>query len=158
MDTLKYIRHETNAWLEITTLLIPDKNDSDEEIQSMSAWILDHLGDRVPLHFTAFHPDWKMTDTPRTPGSTLLRARDIARKEGIRYVYVGNIHDEKASSTYCPGCSHLLIARDWHRILEWNLDYRGACLRCGTTLDGVLQGPPGVSTGRPYRINIEAPI
>ena len=119
---------------------------------------MDNLGDRIPLHFTAFHPDWKMSDIPRTPRSTLLRAREIARNLGIKYVYVGNVHDERASSTYCAGCQCLLIARDWHRILEWKLDYQGACLRCGTRLDGAIDGPPGVSTGRPYRIDIEATV
>ncbi len=156
LDTLKFIHHQTNAWLEITTLLIPGKNDSNQEIDAMCGWILENLGDKVPLHFTAFHPDWKMSDTPRTPKSTLLRARAIARSCGIRYTYVGNVHDEKGSSTYCPNCNGIVIARDWHRILEWNLDYQGACLGCGVPLDGKFDGPPGISTGRPYRINLEA--
>ena len=154
LDTLKYIRHHTDSWLEITTLLIPGKNDGDEEITSMCRWLASELGLTVPLHFTAFHPDWKMTDIPRTPASTLLRARKIAIEQGHRYVYVGNVHHERGSSTWCPGCGRCVIARDWHRILDWGLDYGGACLRCGYRIDGVIEGPPGISPGRPVRLQL----
>ena len=154
LDTLKYIYHQTDAWLEITTLLIPGKNDSDDEITQLVAWIKQNLGDRVPLHFTAFHPDWKMSDLPRTPEATLLQARKIAGRHGLKYVYVGNVHNERASSTYCPTCKRLLIARDWHRITEWNLDFHGQCLHCESKVDGVFEGPPGINQGGARRITI----
>lgn len=154
LDALKYIHEHTNVWLEITTLIIPGKNDSEEEIGDMVHWIKQNLGTRVPLHFTAFHPDWKMNDVSRTPGTTLLRARDIALGQGLKYVYVGNIHDEVASSTYCANCNERVIGRDWHRILDWKLGYSGNCLNCGVRLDGVIEGPPGISTGRPMRVQM----
>ena len=154
LETLQHIKHNTDCWLEITTLLIPGKNDSDTEITKMVAWINKHLGTDVPLHFTAFHPDWKMTDLARTPESTLLNARKIAIRHGLKYVYVGNVHNEKASSTYCSQCHSLLIARDWHQILEWNLDFQGRCLQCNSTLPAKIHGPPGISPGRPLRIKM----
>jgi len=154
LQTLKYIHDQTDAWLEITTLLIPGNNDSDKEIEEMTAWIKKNLGTRVPIHFTAFHPDWKMNDISRTPAATLLRARDIALRQGLHYVYVGNIHNETASSTYCANCGELLIARDWHRILDWRIDFNGHCLNCGAQLDGVIDGPPGISAGPPRRVKM----
>src|SRR5262245_41193571 len=104
LDTLEYIHHETNTWLEVTTLLIPDANDSDDEIDSMTRWIAERLGREVPLHFTAFHPDWKMTDRPPTPPRTLTRAREIALRNGLRYVYTGNVHDRSGGTTRCTSC------------------------------------------------------
>ncbi len=154
LDTLKFIHEQTSAWLEITTLLIPGKNDSDDEISEMVNWIATNLGTRVPLHFTAFHPDWKMTDLPRTPHQSLINARRIAAKRGLKYVYLGNVHDERASSTYCPQCGTLVIARDWHSILDWNLDFTGKCLQCKTPIDGKFSGPPGISSGRPIRVRM----
>src|SRR4051812_13273543 len=115
LDTLAYLKHETDVWFEITTLLIPGLNDSAAEIEAMSAWIVRELGTDVPLHFTAFHPDYKMTDVAPTPPATLRRARDIALAAGIRFVYTGNIHDTDGGTTHCPGCAHALIVRDWHR-------------------------------------------
>ena len=109
LDTLRYLRHETDVWFEITTLLIPGHNDSDAEIEAECAWILDNLGPDVPLHFTAFHPDYKMTDVPPTPPATLTRAREIALRHGLRYVYTGNVHDTEGGSTFCPGCGR----RSW---------------------------------------------
>ncbi len=147
LDTLKYLKHETNVWFEITTLLIPDENDSEAEIEEMTQWIVENLGPDVPIHFTAFHPDWKMQNKSRTPPATLLRARSIALKNGIRYAYTGNIHDKATQSTYCHNCGKLLIGRDWHLLSDWNVDFsgnhRGDCAVCGTPLDGVFEEKPG---------------
>jgi pyruvate formate lyase activating enzyme len=143
LETLKYLHDETGVWFELTTLLIPGENDSDEELHAMSRWIVDNLGVEVPLHFTAFHPDWKMRDTPPTPPETLHRSRDIARKAGMRYVYVGNVHDKAASSTYCHACQALLIGRDWYQLSDWNLDENGHCRHCGTACAGVFRATPG---------------
>lgn len=143
LDTLKYIRHETKTWLEVTTLLIPGHNDSNEEIERLAAWFAAELGVDVPLHFSAFHPDYKMLDVPPTPPSTLRRARDIAKKAGLRYVYVGNVHDREAESTTCHACGHLLVERDWYELGRWGLGADGKCEKCGTAPAGVFDGPPG---------------
>jgi pyruvate formate lyase activating enzyme len=143
LDTLEYLRHETDVSLEITTLLIPGHNDGDAELEAMSAWIAEHLGDDVPLHFTAFHPDFKMLDVPRTPPATLTRAREIARRHGLRYVYTGNVHDTGGSSTYCPGCGRRVIERDWYVLREYRLTDDGSCRHCGTRIAGRFDGPPG---------------
>jgi pyruvate formate lyase activating enzyme len=136
LDTLEYLVNDTQVWTEITTLLIPGKNDSDEEIGAECRWIREHLGRDVPLHFTAFHPDWKMTDIGPTPPATLTRARRIARGEGLRYVYTGNVHDEAGGSTHCPGCGAVMIARDWYDIRAYRLTDEGRCSGCGTALAG----------------------
>ena len=136
LDTLTYIKRETDVWLEITTLLIPGKNDSNEELTAQCRWIMAELGPDVPLHFTAFHPDYKMRDIHATPPDTLFRARDIALKAGLHYVYTGNVHDERGGSTYCPGCSNALIVRDWYRIDEYRVSADGKCPDCGTALAG----------------------
>jgi pyruvate formate lyase activating enzyme len=136
LDTLVYLKHETNVWFEITTLLIPGKNDSDAEIEAMSGWIVRELGPDVPLHFTAFHPDYKMMDIARTPPATLTRARDIALRAGVRYVYTGNVHDRTGGTTFCPGCRKPLVVRDWHEILDYDLTPGGDCRHCGTRLPG----------------------
>ncbi|MCK6370788.1 MAG: AmmeMemoRadiSam system radical SAM enzyme, partial [Gammaproteobacteria bacterium] len=143
LDTLRYIRNETDTWLEITTLLIPGANDSDEELQALSGWIAAELGPDVPLHFSAFHPDWKMADTPATPAATLSRARRIARASGLQHVYTGNVHDSDGGSSYCTGCGERVIERDWYQIGRYRLDDRGRCLECGTALPGVFDGPAG---------------
>jgi pyruvate formate lyase activating enzyme len=143
LDTLIYLKHETDVWFEITTLLIPGKNDSDEEILAESKWIAKELGDDVPLHFTAFHPDYKMTDLPPTPASTLIRARQIAQGEGLQYVYTGNVHDAEGGTTYCPNCRAPLIVRDWYAIRAYRLDAKGACPDCGTYVAGRYDGPVG---------------
>jgi pyruvate formate lyase activating enzyme len=143
LDTLVYLKRETRVWLEITTLLIPGANDSDAEIDAMSAWIMDELGPDVPLHFTAFHPDYKMLDTPATPPATLRRARGIALRRGLHYVYTGNVHDSTGGSTWCHGCGALLIERDWYRLGRWGLDAEGRCRHCGTPLPGMLEALPG---------------
>jgi pyruvate formate lyase activating enzyme len=136
LDTLVYLEHETEVWFEITTLLIPGKNDSDGEIDDECRWIAKELGTDVPLHFTAFHPDWKMTDVPPTPASTLTRARKIALRHGLRYVYTGNVHDTEGGSTYCPHCGNSVIARDWYRILDYRLTEEGRCKDCGGVIPG----------------------
>ncbi len=136
LDTLRYIKHETDTWLEITTLLIPGKNDSTEEITAMSKWIAEELGPDVPLHFSAFHPDYKMTDILATPLTTLERARAIALSAGLHHVYTGNVHDTSGGSTYCPSCKALLIARDWYEIGDYRLTESGLCPDCGVQIVG----------------------
>jgi pyruvate formate lyase activating enzyme len=143
LETLEYLHHDTGVWFEITTLLIPGENDSDAEIDAMTRWIMDRLGPDVPLHFTAFHPDWKMRDKERTPIATLTRARSIAMKNGLRYVYTGNVHDTAGSSTYCHGCGTRVIERDWYALGEWRLDAQGACRECHTRIPGVFSHAPG---------------
>ena len=143
LDTLVYLKHETNVWFELTTLLIPGKNDSDKEIQQMTQWVVENLGPDVPVHFTAFHPDWKMQDLPPTPASTLTRARKIAVENGVHYAYTGNVHDEDGESTYCHQCGNKLISRDWYVLGEWNLDDQGCCNQCGSKLAGVIESCPG---------------
>jgi pyruvate formate lyase activating enzyme len=143
LDTLVYIKHETEVWLETTTLLIPGQNDSRQEIDAMTKWVVKELGPDVPMHFSAFHPDWKMLDVPPTPHSTLVRARDIALGNGVRYAYVGNVHDFAAESTYCHSCGERLIGRDWYVLSEWRLTNDGHCRKCGTECSGVFDGPPG---------------
>ena len=136
LDTLVYLKHETDVWFEITTLLIPGKNDSSEEIEAESKWIMKELGPDVPLHFTAFHPDYKMNDTPATPASTLRRAREIALAEGLHYVYTGNVHDAEGGTTYCPRCRAPLIVRDWYRIDAYHVTPEGKCPGCHATVAG----------------------
>jgi len=143
LETLEYLKHETSVWFEITTLLIPGANDSDAELHAESQWILEHLGPDVPLHFTAFHPDWKMLDKPPTPPKTLTRAREIALEHGLRYVYTGNVHDVKGGTTYCHVCRAPLIERDWYLLKGWDLTGDGKCEECGTPCAGVFEGPPG---------------
>ncbi len=154
LDTLKYIRHETDTWLEITTLLIPGENDGEKELNELAAWVYGELGADVPLHFSAFHPDYKMRDKPRTPPETLLRAHKIARAHGLNYVYVGNVHHKAASSTYCAGCGEMLIGRDWYVLSRWHLDHYGHCLSCGHQLAGRFEGPAGVWGARRQRVRL----
>jgi pyruvate formate lyase activating enzyme len=143
LETLEYLKHETNVWFEITNLLIPDENDSDRELEEMTQWVVEHLGPDVPMHFTAFHPDWKMLDKPRTPAATLSRARRIAIKNDIRYAYTGNVHDEAGASTYCHGCGAPLIGRDWYVRTAWNLTHDGRCPDCGTPCAGIFEDHAG---------------
>jgi pyruvate formate lyase activating enzyme len=136
LDTLVYLAQETEVWTEITTLLIPGKNDSDEEIEAECKWIVQNLGRDVPLHFSAFHPDWKMRDVPATPAATLRRARETALRAGLRYVYTGNVHDEAGGTTHCPACAEAVIVRDWYEIRAYHLTDEGACAFCGHPLAG----------------------
>ena len=143
LDTLKYIKHETSVWLETTTLLIPGKNDSDDELNEMTQWVVENLGPDMPMHFSAFHPDWKMMDIPPTPAATLTRARDIAMKNGVRYAYVGNVHDPVADSTWCHQCGEKLIGRDWYVLSDWNITADGKCKNCQAPVAGVFEEKPG---------------
>ncbi|HYK81238.1 MAG TPA: AmmeMemoRadiSam system radical SAM enzyme [Micropepsaceae bacterium] len=143
LDTLEYIKHETKTWLEITTLAIPGENDSPGEIERLSRWVVEKLGPDVPLHFSAFHPDYRMLDKPRTPPATLSMARRIAMDQGVRYAYVGNVHDVGRQSTFCHQCGACLIERDWYALGRWHLTGDGKCLSCGTQCAGVFDGPPG---------------
>jgi pyruvate formate lyase activating enzyme len=143
LETLEYLKHETEVWFEITNLLIPGLNDSDAEIDAMTAWIVERLGPDVPVHFTAFHPDYKLLDRPPTPPATLARARSIALANGIRHAYTGNVFDADGQSTYCPGCGVRVIERDWYRLGTYGLSDDGRCSACGTRLAGVFAGPPG---------------
>ncbi|MBW9265400.1 MAG: AmmeMemoRadiSam system radical SAM enzyme [Candidatus Thiodiazotropha sp. (ex. Lucinisca nassula)] len=144
LETLKYLRRETDVWVEITTLLIPGENDSDQELNDLSQWVVENLGPEIPLHFTAFHPDWRMRDYPPTPHATLSRARRIAIDNGAHYAYVGNVHDSRKSSTWCHHCGKLLIQRDWYELGEWHLDDHGCCVHCGSRLAGLFDSTPGV--------------
>ena len=143
LETLEYLKHEAKIWFEIATLLIPDENDSAKEIEELSRWVVDHLGPDVPLHFSAFHPDFKMLDKPRTPPATLARARRIALSQGVRYVYVGNVHDVGRHSTFCHQCGTCLIERDWYVLGRWHLDENGRCRSCGAPCAGVFEANPG---------------
>ena len=141
LQTLEWLRKETKVWFEITNLMIPTLNDDPEETKRLAEWILEHLGPDVPLHFTAFHPDFKLRDKPATPATTLDRAREIARKAGLNFVYEGNIFSEGAN-TYCPGCGALLIRRSWHDVLDDRLK-KGACSECGRKIPGVWEVAEG---------------
>lgn len=136
LDTLCYLKHETDVWLEMTTLLIPGLNDSSEEITAMSHWIMKELGPDVPLHFSAFHPDYKLDDIPPTPPETLIRARQIALDAGLHYVYTGNVHHIEGDTTYCPGCGSAVIVRDWYEIKQYHLTAEGRCKNCNAAVAG----------------------
>lgn len=156
LETLGYLVHETEVWVETTTLLIPGENDSPAEIESMTRWVVESLGPDVPMHFTAFHPDWKMRDRPRTPASTVARARKIALKNGIRYAYTGNIVDVEGSSTYCAGCGDCLIVRQGYSITDWRLDAEGRCGGCGARPPGRFEATAGTWGNRRLPIRIGA--
>jgi pyruvate formate lyase activating enzyme len=143
LDTLKYLIHETDVWVELTTLLIPGENDSERELEEMTQWVVTELGPGVPMHFTAFHPDYKLKNVSRTPFATLTKARDIALKNGVHYAYTGNVHDKRGESTYCHQCGEILIGRDWYNLSEWNLDENGNCLQCHTAVAGRFSKLPG---------------
>lgn len=143
LETLQYIKHETRTWLEITTLLIPGENDSTAELEALTQWVVEELGPDVPLHFSAFHPDYKMRDIPPTPPATLTRARRIAMKNGVCYAFTGNVHDSDGGSTYCHACDEKLIGRDWYNLREWNLTKDGRCRFCGTPCSGHFLAAPG---------------
>ncbi len=152
LDTLVYLKRETRVWIELTTLLIPGHNDSDAELERLTQWVVAELGPEVPLHFTAFHPDWKLLDVPPTPPQTLSRARAIALRNGVRYAYTGNVHDARGGSTWCHACGALLIERDWYRLGHWGLTPDGRCAGCGTPCAGVFEPRPG--TWGPRRLPV----
>jgi pyruvate formate lyase activating enzyme len=143
LETLRYLKRETSVWLEITTLLIPGENDSEDEVRALSRWVATELGPDVPLHFTAFHPDYKMLDHPATPPALLSRSRTIAMEEGLHFVYTGNVRDESGGATLCPGCGRSVIGRDGYHITAWQMCGRGACRFCGAHIAGVFQPEPG---------------
>jgi pyruvate formate lyase activating enzyme len=147
LDVLEWLKNETNVWLEITNLMIPALNDAPAETRELCEWILAHLGPDVPLHFTAFHPDFKLQDKPRTPPETLHVARAIARDVGLHYVYEGNIHTD-AASTSCPSCGTLLIRRSWHEVRENHLR-DGHCPQCHLTIPGRWSNPHGHTPPKP---------
>jgi pyruvate formate lyase activating enzyme len=155
LDTLEHVARETDVWLEITTLLIPGLNDSDEEVGALAGWIETRLGPDVPLHFSAFHPDWRMRDRPPTPPATLTRAREVALERGLRFVYTGNVHDPAGQSTYCSACGALLIERDWYELGAWNLA-GGCCATCGAPCPGVFEERPGVWGSRRLPVRMAA--
>ncbi|MCP5249870.1 MAG: AmmeMemoRadiSam system radical SAM enzyme [Candidatus Accumulibacter sp.] len=136
LDTLVYVHYATDCWLEITTLLIPGHNDSVAELRGLAQWIVRELGPDVPLHFSAFHPDWKMRDVPPTPAATLANARHIALDAGLHYVYTGNVHDVEGGTTFCPGCRHAAVVRDWYDIRHYDLTPQGNCPQCGMRIAG----------------------
>jgi len=154
LETLRYLAHETDVWFEITTLLIPGKNDGDAELDALTRWIMRDLGPDVPVHFTAFHPDWKMRDVVATPPATLTRARRIGRANGLRYVYTGNAHDVAGGTTSCASCGAALIVRDWYTLLDWRLGPDARCPDCGAAVPGVFEPHPGTWGARraPVRI------
>lgn len=143
LDTLIYLKHETQVWFEITTLLIPGRNDSDEELGALAGWVAKELGPDVPLHFSAFHPDHKMRDVPATPPTTLVRARGIALQAGLHYVYTGNVHNTEGDTTFCPVCHVPLIVRDWYEIKSYRLTADGGCPACGASLAGRFDAAAG---------------
>jgi pyruvate formate lyase activating enzyme len=157
LHTLRYLRHETSVWLEVTNLLIPGRNDSELEIGALTDFMVRELGPEVPLHFTAFHPAWRMLDTPPTPSSTVRRARRIALRRGLRYVYTGNIHDPDGQATLCHACGSTVIGRDGYEITGWDLDASGRCRACGTPLPGALEPAPGRWGSRRVPVRMRAP-
>lgn len=156
LDTLRYVAKETKTWLEITTLLIPGHNDSDREIDALTSWVARELGPHVPLHFSAFHPDYRLTDVPPTPASTLSRARRIGLSNGLQFVYTGNVHDAEGGTTSCTKCGAAVIVRDWYRILEYRLDERGACVACGAEMAGRYGKRVGTFGPRRIPVVVEA--
>jgi pyruvate formate lyase activating enzyme len=157
LETLEYLK-STDVWFEVTTLLIPGHNDSDGELAAECAWFAEHLGPDVPLHFSAFHPDFKMRDVPRTPPETLSRARRIAREHGLRYVYTGNVHDPGGQSTHCPTCDKPVIVRDWYVIQRYDVTGAGACVHCGMALPGRFDGPVGDWGSRRLPVRLADPM
>jgi pyruvate formate lyase activating enzyme len=143
LETIEYVARETDVWLELTTLLIPGLNDSDAELDALTSWVVDRLGPDVPLHFTAFHPDWKLRDRPPTPPATLTRARGIALANGVRHAYTGNVSDPEGQSSWCHRCGAMLIERDGYRLGAWNLTADGRCTACGTACAGRFEAQPG---------------
>ncbi len=143
LDTIEYVANKTDTWLELTTLLIPGHNDDPNEIRAMSEWILEKIGPDVPLHFTAFHPDYLMKDVPPTPFETLRRSRQIAQEVGLNYVYTGNVYDPEGQATYCPHCGESVIDRTGYTINRWHLTDTNHCAHCGGEIAGVFEPQPG---------------
>ncbi|MCJ8340346.1 MAG: AmmeMemoRadiSam system radical SAM enzyme [Pseudomonadales bacterium] len=153
-ETLQYLVTDTDVWLEVTNLLIPQANDSPAELERMCQWFVETLGPDIPLHFSAFHPDFKMLDKPVTPLQTLLMAREIALQAGIKYVYAGNVHHTESGSSYCYHCKKLVIERNYYELGEWHLSAEGACDYCGHIMPGVFEAHPGTWGARRQPLNI----
>lgn len=153
LDTLKRLKDDTGVWFEITNLMIPTLNDSVEETQQITDWILENLGDSVPLHFTAFHPDFKLRDKPRTPHETLHQARRLALQAGLKYVYEGNVFCEESQTTSCPKCGKALIRRSWHDLLSYDVTAEGNCKHCGTRIAGYFDRPAHIRKAA-YRVAV----
>ncbi|HUW16984.1 MAG TPA: AmmeMemoRadiSam system radical SAM enzyme [Actinomycetes bacterium] len=143
LETIEYLVKETDVWVELTTLVIPGYNDGEAELHALAEWVAGALGPDVPLHFSRFHPDYKMLDVPPTPAETLRRAREIARGHGLHHVYTGNIHDPAGDTTWCPACGTTVVERDWYQIRAYALADDGQCHSCGTVLAGRYDGPAG---------------
>jgi pyruvate formate lyase activating enzyme len=156
LEIIEYIKKETDVWLELTTLLIPGENDSEAELEKMCAWVFEHLGPDVPMHFSAFHPAWKMSSTPRTSQRSLAKARQIALASGVRHAYTGNIADQACESSYCHQCGELVVERVRYQLGRWNLDPEGHCLGCGALCAGVYEGKPGNWGAKRVPVNMEA--
>jgi pyruvate formate lyase activating enzyme len=156
LETLRYLKHETSVWFEITTLLIPGENDSDEELDALTRWVVDELGPDVPIHFTAFHPDYRLLDRPPTPPATLTRARRIAMRNGVRYAYTGNVRDVEGGTTVCHQCNKVVIGRDGYALTEWNVIEGGHCRFCDAPCHGVFEDSPGWWGAR--RLPISLPV
>ena len=154
LEVLEYLKKETRVWVELTTLLIPGENDSNEELDAMTRWVVDRLGADTPLHFTAFHPDWKMKEKPRTPMATLSRARQIARANGVHHVYTGNVMDQEGGTTYCHHCAATLIEREGYTLGDWNLTENGRCRFCATPCAGRFEAAPGMWGSRRLPVRI----
>jgi pyruvate formate lyase activating enzyme len=156
LDTLKRLKRDTNVWFEITNLMIPTLNDNPDEVKQLANWVLDNVGNSIPVHFTAFHPDFKLRNIHNTPPETLEMARDIALEQGLKFVYVGNVFSDSAN-TYCPSCNRLLIERNWHQIVKYRISADGSCA-CGTKVPGhfnyreIVTGP--ASDGRVFHPSI----
>lgn len=154
LDTISYLVHETDVWVELTNLLIPGYNDATSELRMMCNWIVNELGPDVPVHFTAFHPDHRMRNVPPTPPRTLTRARLVGLEAGLRYVYTGNVHDPEGGTTYCPTCSSPVIRRNRYVIEGYHLDATGSCQVCGTNIAGRFGAEPGPGKGRRFPVRI----
>lgn len=154
LDTLLYLVKETEVWVEITNLIIPGENDSPDELKSMTAWIANNLGDHIPLHFSAFHPDYKFTNRSATPHKTLMQAKEIAHNNGLKHVYLGNVRDVDNASTYCPNCGVLIIGRSGYELTEWHINHSGTCNKCGSLTNGCFEDEPGHWGNRYERIRI----
>jgi len=157
LDTIRYVRRDTGVWLELTTLLIPGENDSDTELDELTGWVASELGCDVPLHFTAFHPAFRLRDRPPTPAATLRRARAIALRNGLLFVYTGNVRDREGSTTFCPGCGAALVCRDGYDLVTWRLS-EGACSRCGAHVSGIFESEPGGWGGHRLPIRVARDI
>ena len=156
LDTLVYLARETKVWLELTTLLIPGANDSDAELDALTRWVACELGPHVPLHFTAFHPTWQMTDRPPTPAATLTRAREQALRNGLHFVFTGNVRDPAGSVTYCPACGKPVIGRDGYNLTAWHLTENARCAFCAAPIAGVFEAQPGAWNGACAPVDIGA--